>query len=235
MSDITNDVEFMLWDVGASGNEEPTKKVTLTQLASAIWGIIELVTIDELNDAEEVTEDDEIILWDAEAASGTEPTKKVTLSQLASAISSLLNISKSSVGLGNVDNTSDVDKPISTATQTALNGKQATLSATNVTFYDDSPVRTNGLTIRKYGNVVCINGYLQTNSSISTTGTMVGVVDTPGTSSATVKIPVFLGSSANEITAQAYAEITTEGEMTVTAPSNAITCKYVYFSASYIV
>lgn len=36
-------------------------------------------------------------------------------------------ITKSMVGLGSVDNTSDVDKPISTATQTALNGKQATL------------------------------------------------------------------------------------------------------------
>lgn len=35
---------------------------------------------------------------------------------------------KSSLGLGNVDNTSDLDKPISTATQTALNGKQDSLS-----------------------------------------------------------------------------------------------------------
>ena len=33
-------------------------------------------------------------------------------------------ISKSMVGLGNVDNTSDIDKPISTAAQTALNDKQ---------------------------------------------------------------------------------------------------------------
>ena len=32
-------------------------------------------------------------------------------------------LSKSDVGLGNVDNTSDLNKPISTATQTALNGK----------------------------------------------------------------------------------------------------------------
>lgn len=37
-------------------------------------------------------------------------------------------ISKSSVGLGNVDNTSDANKPISTATQNALNGKQATVT-----------------------------------------------------------------------------------------------------------
>lgn len=35
-----------------------------------------------------------------------------------------LSLTKSDVGLANVDNTSDVNKPISTATQTALNGKQ---------------------------------------------------------------------------------------------------------------
>ena len=35
-----------------------------------------------------------------------------------------IDLSKSDVGLGNVDNTSDVNKPISTATQTALNGKE---------------------------------------------------------------------------------------------------------------
>ena len=38
------------------------------------------------------------------------------------------------VGLGNVDNTSDANKPISTWTQTALNGKQNALtSSTDVT------------------------------------------------------------------------------------------------------
>lgn len=35
-------------------------------------------------------------------------------------------LSKASVGLGNVDNTSDANKPVSTATQTALNAKQDT-------------------------------------------------------------------------------------------------------------
>lgn len=39
-------------------------------------------------------------------------------------------VTKSMVGLGNVDNTSDISKPISTATQSALNAKQATLSGT---------------------------------------------------------------------------------------------------------
>jgi len=38
------------------------------------------------------------------------------------------SVTKAQVGLGNVDNTSDADKPVSTATQTALSGKQDTLT-----------------------------------------------------------------------------------------------------------
>lgn len=46
---------------------------------------------------------------------------------------SLTGLTKTQVGLSNVDNTSDADKPVSSATQTALNGKQATLvSGTNI-------------------------------------------------------------------------------------------------------
>ena len=41
-----------------------------------------------------------------------------------------IDLSKSDVGLGNVDNTSDANKPVSTATQTALNAKQNTLTLT---------------------------------------------------------------------------------------------------------
>ena len=39
-----------------------------------------------------------------------------------------LELTKDAVGLSNVDNTSDINKPISTATQTALNGKQSILT-----------------------------------------------------------------------------------------------------------
>ena len=67
-----------------------------------------------------------------------------TTKQYVDAISSDLNnhiadknnpheVTKAQVGLGNVDNTSDLNKPISTATQTALNAKQDTLiSGTNI-------------------------------------------------------------------------------------------------------
>lgn len=42
------------------------------------------------------------------------------------ALSANVTLVKGDVGLGNVDNTSDAAKPISTATQTALNGKATT-------------------------------------------------------------------------------------------------------------
>lgn len=41
-------------------------------------------------------------------------------------------ITKSDVGLGNVDNTSDANKPISSATQTALNAKITGVLVTSV-------------------------------------------------------------------------------------------------------
>ena len=44
------------------------------------------------------------------------------------ALSSNITLDASDVGLGNVDNTSDLNKPISTATQTALDGKENTIS-----------------------------------------------------------------------------------------------------------
>lgn len=43
------------------------------------------------------------------------------------ALSANVTLVKADVGLGSVDNTSDASKPVSTATQTALNGKAATV------------------------------------------------------------------------------------------------------------
>ena len=46
-----------------------------------------------------------------------------------------IDLSKSDVGLSNVDNTSDANKPISTATQTALNAKEPTITAGTTSQY----------------------------------------------------------------------------------------------------
>jgi len=54
-------------------------------------------------------------------------------------------LDKNTVGLGNVDNTSDANKPISTATQTALNAKQDTLiSGTNIKTINGNSVLGSG-------------------------------------------------------------------------------------------
>ena len=60
--------------------------------------------------------------------SSTAATTYATITNLNNHINSKSNphsVTKAQVGLGNVDNTSDLNKPISTATQTALDGKQA--------------------------------------------------------------------------------------------------------------
>lgn len=53
----------------------------------------------------------------------------------AAAAKALLLLTKSDVGLSNVDNTSDVNKPVSTATQTALNAKEPTITAGSISQY----------------------------------------------------------------------------------------------------
>lgn len=65
----------------------------------------------------------------------------------ASTLKTSLDLVKADVGLGNVDNTSDANKPVSTATQTALNAKQDTLvSGTNIK-------TVNGVSILGSGNI----------------------------------------------------------------------------------
>lgn len=56
------------------------------------------------------------------------------------------SVTKAQVGLGNVDNTSDADKPISTATATALAGKQAA-GTYNTIIGTDTDIDTSGATI----------------------------------------------------------------------------------------
>lgn len=53
-------------------------------------------------------------------------------------LSADVSLAKADVGLGNVDNTSDAAKPISTATQTALDGKQAAGSYASATHNHDA-------------------------------------------------------------------------------------------------
>ena len=86
-----------------------------------------------------VSIDDADVLPIVDASVST--TKKINVSQVkalapvqsVASKTGAVTLVKGDVGLGNVDNTADADKPVSTATQTALNAKQDTLvSGTNI-------------------------------------------------------------------------------------------------------
>ena len=64
------------------------------------------------------------------AVDGKEPTISAgTTAQYWRGDKTFQTLDKAAVGLANVDNTSDADKPVSTATQTALDGKEPTITA----------------------------------------------------------------------------------------------------------
>lgn len=80
-------------------------------------------------------------------------TKKISVTQIAAQApvqsvaskTGAVTLVKGDVGLGNVDNTSDANKPISTATQTALDAKQATLvSGTNIKTINSTSILGSG-------------------------------------------------------------------------------------------
>lgn len=69
------------------------------------------------------------------------------------------NVTKAQVGLGNADNTSDADKPISTATQSALDAKQDTLVAgDNIQIAEDGKTISATDTTYTAGNGLTLTG-----------------------------------------------------------------------------
>ena len=82
------------------------------------WPVASPTNFDYANETEDVI--DEI-----DGALGAHNTRIGSVEAHAASTANPHSVTKAQVGLGNVDNTSDASKPISTATQTALNGKQA--------------------------------------------------------------------------------------------------------------
>jgi len=81
------------------------------------------------------------------------------------------SVTKEQVGLGNVDNTTDADKPISTAVQNALNGKQDKLSyVSNDNLLDNcyfvDPINQRGKT-EYTGNGYAIDRFIIFNTILS--------------------------------------------------------------------
>ena len=77
-------------------------------------------------------------------------------------------VTKAMVGLGNADNTSDANKPVSTSTQAAINLKQdALVSGTNIK-------TVNGNTLLGSGDVVVGGGATSSTSGVAATATASG-------------------------------------------------------------
>ena len=90
---------------------------TLTTTSKTIVGSINEIASSKVSSTETATVDNDLVVFN-----GT--TGKVIKKTTASNFKSLLSLTKSDVGLTNVDNTSDANKPISTAVQTALDAKE---------------------------------------------------------------------------------------------------------------
>jgi hypothetical protein len=106
-----------------------------------------------------IATDDVLPIVDTSAST----TKKISIAQIKSEApvqsvaskTGAVTLAKGDVGLGNVDNTADADKPISSATQSALNAKQSTLvSGTNIkTINGDSLLGSGNITISGGGGI----------------------------------------------------------------------------------
>ena len=88
----------------------------------------------------------------------------------------VVTLNKSDVGLGNVDNTSDANKPISNATQAALNDKQSKITANGILKGDG----TGTITAADETEVELVDLPIRAESIIIPKGRMRGDVDGDG-------------------------------------------------------
>ena len=120
-------------------------------------------------------------------------------------------ITKATIGLGNVDNTSDLNKPVSTAQQTALNGK----TNTSVIAYTESSATAT----KRYeiGDQFILSGVLYTATAIIPNGDPI-VVDTNCSASDTIveQIPNVEGK-ANKTDLASISETGATASQTISA------------------
>lgn len=102
-------------------------------------------------------------------------------------------LDKIDVGLSNVNNTSDLDKPISTATQTALNAKQDSLGFTPENIANKSTNTNLGTSDTLYPTQKAVKTYV--DSAITA-----GVVDATSTTKGILKLTGDLGGTADSPT-----------------------------------
>ena len=95
-----------------------------TDIATAVAALVDSApsTLDTLNELAASLGDDANFATSVSTSLGTKVDKTTTVN--GHALSGNVTVTKSDVSLGNVDNTSDANKPVSTAQATAIAGKQ---------------------------------------------------------------------------------------------------------------
>lgn len=104
---------------------------------------------------------------------------------------------KTNLGLNNVDNTSDLNKPISTATQTALDAK-APLASPGFTGIPTAPTAAAGTSTTQIATTAFVNAALATAGSPDATATQKGRIQLTGDLGGTADAPTVPGLANKE-------------------------------------
>lgn len=157
------------------------------------------------------------------AASPTVPglSSKAAASDLTSHTSNTSNphsVTKAQVGLGNVDNTSDTNKPVSSATQTALNLKANLASPTFTgTVTVPTPTNNSDAATKAYVDTAAgsklsnITGFVTPGTNITLSGS--------GTSASPYQISASGGGAVSDATTSAKGIVQLTGDLGGTAAS----------------
>ena len=164
LGEVTNDAQVKRSEMGVAGGVatlDQEGKVPSSQLPSFVDDVIEVATLDELPSTGEagkiyVTKDTNLTYrWSGSkyveisaslALGETSSTAyagdkgKATTDSLNAHLADFNNphkVTKDQVGLGNVDNTSDKDKPVSDATQQLINEVKESINSGNTTITDN--------------------------------------------------------------------------------------------------
>lgn len=140
--------------------------------------------------------------------------------------SSTVSGAKSNLGLNNVDNTSDLNKPVSTATQIALDTK-ASLASPGFTGLPTAPTATAGTNTTQIATTAFVNAALATTASPDATATQKGRIQLAGDLGGTADMPTVIGLANKEDVSNKSIDMLADAQSTIKYPSVKLIKDYV--------